>query len=168
MELVKQDTEPQSVLRKGPGKITPRRQGGGEGGPRSALVTGRALFCIELIGGNAKHVVALDAHAVKNGARDWRQLGRVLRCRRACLGARSFSRHRLILAREGPLTNHRHPSAGGEHLSSVWDAKKFLMKNASSNEPDYGLSRPVVIHQARFARCVYVRHDADRKPRGPG
>lgn len=138
------------------------------GGPRSALVTGRALFCIELIGGNAKHVVALDAHAVKNGARDWRQLGRALRCRRACLGARSFSRHRLILAREGPLTNHRHPSARGEHLSSVWDANKFLMKNASSNEPDYGLSRPVVIHQARFARCVYVRHGADRKPRGPG
>jgi hypothetical protein len=141
---------------------------GGGGGCRSAFVTGRTLFCIELIRGNAKHVVALDAHAMKNRARDRHEPGRALRRRRACLGARGFGSHKLILAREGWLANRRHPNPGGEHLSSVWDKPKFLMKNASSEEQDHRLFAPAVIQQARFSRCVYVRHGAYRKPRGPG
>src|SRR6266550_4606263 len=60
-----------------------RLQGVGRAGAgaQSALVTGRTLFCIDLIGGNARHVVALNAHAVKNGARDGRELSWALRCR---------------------------------------------------------------------------------------
>ncbi len=42
------------------------------------FVTGGALLGIKLVGGNAKHVVALDAHAMQNGARDRRQFGRGL------------------------------------------------------------------------------------------
>ena len=39
------------------------------------LVTGRALFGIKSIGGHLKHVVALDADAMKNRTGDGLQLG---------------------------------------------------------------------------------------------
>ena len=149
------------------GRLQGVSQGGG-GGARSAFVTTRTLFGIELIGGNAKHVVALDAHAVKNGARDGQKLGRALRSGRACLGTRGFAGHKFILARGALLANRRHPNPGREHLSSVWDEPKFAMKNASSREADHRLFAPAGIRRGRFSRCVYVRHGACRKPRDPG
>ena len=36
----------------------------------SAFVTGGALFGIKLVGRDAEHIVALDAHAVKDGTDD--------------------------------------------------------------------------------------------------
>ena len=138
----------------------------GARGPRSALVTGRTLFCIELIGGDAKHVVALNAHAVKNGARDGRELGGALRSGRAGLGASGFGGHELILAREGLLANPRHPEPGREHLllcgmSNILDEKCLL--SSTRHRP----FAPVVTLPPRVFGCVYVRHGGDRKPHGP-
>jgi hypothetical protein len=67
----------------------------------SAFVTGGALFGIKLIRSNAKHVVALDADAMKNGARDRRKLGRALGSGRSGMGASGFSSHGTMVARAG-------------------------------------------------------------------
>lgn len=46
-----------------------------------------ALFGIKLIGGNAKNIVALNAHAVNQSFASWGGLWRISRNRRrACLG----------------------------------------------------------------------------------
>jgi len=60
-------------------------------------VTGGTLLCIELIGGNAKHVVALDAHAMQNRAGDRRKFWRALWSRRTGFGASGVCSHGPIV-----------------------------------------------------------------------
>ena len=66
-------------------------------------MTGWALFCIKFIGRNAKHIVALDAHAVQNGTGNGRRFGRTFWRGAGTLGGGSLGGHRVILTRErGP------------------------------------------------------------------
>jgi hypothetical protein len=52
----------------------------------SAFVTGGALLGIKLIGRNAEHVVALDAHAMDDRADDRAGLDGLGRTCRSCIG----------------------------------------------------------------------------------
>jgi hypothetical protein len=101
----------------------------------SAFVTGGAVFGIKLVGRDAEHIVALDAHAVKDGTDNSARLdgifwaGWVLGG--GLLGAR-IGRHAAILAR-GSCT----PTGGGQHLSGASGASSICGKcwNPGTAEP---------------------------------
>ncbi len=87
-------------------------------------MTGWALFCIKFIGGNAKHIVALDAHAMKNGTGNGRRFARPFWRRIGTLAGGSLSGHGVILTCERwPAKGEgRHPSSGPGHLLHTWEA----------------------------------------------
>jgi hypothetical protein len=124
-------------------------------GEVSAFVTGGAVFGIKLVRRDAEHIVALDAHAVKertdNRARlDWIfWAGRVLSD--GLLGAR-IGRHAAILAR-----GSRTPTAGGQHLSGASGASSMCGKCWNP-----GTAKP----RAEGAPAGSSKHGIWRKPRG--
>jgi len=90
-------------------------------------VTRGALFCIKFIGRNAKHIVALDAHAMENGTGNGRRFRRAFWRGVGTLAGGSLGRHRVILTRERwpAKSEGRHPSSGAVHLLSTWEADCF-------------------------------------------
>ncbi len=90
-------------------------------------MTGWALFCIKFIGCNAKHIVALDAHAMQNGAGNGRRFGRTFWRGAGTLAGGSLGGHRVILTRKRWRAKGagRHPRSGVGHLLSTWEADCF-------------------------------------------
>jgi len=82
----------------------------------SAFVTDRALFGIKLIGGNAKHVVALDAHTMKNGAGNRRHFWQALGRWRAGSGGSRLSHGRIVARRNRPAKCPASPRGAGASL----------------------------------------------------